>query len=229
MFICPVGLMIKKLMEFKVKVLLTIIGAVLASFFILNQENPTKREKNSLPLPQRELIYGKVIKILDGDTIVIKENLTQRIERIRFEFIDAPEKDQKSFDGVPIGINSKNFLHSLITDFTLKSHLLRVRPNLEQLDPYGRIIGSVFPVSGELHDKNSLNFLMVRNGQAFLYQFNSYSSKFQKNLFHQALYQAYLTKSGIFATAGTLNPSHYRKRKYRAFPAKDDSSGLKKN
>ncbi|WP_204362388.1 thermonuclease family protein, partial [Escherichia coli] len=78
-------------------------------------------------------IQGKVIRVLDGDTIEILQNKTP--VRIRLANIDAPEKKQA------YGRWSTDQLKSLIAGQS-------VRVTYSHNDRYGRIIGRVFTTGG---------------------------------------------------------------------------------
>lgn len=94
-------------------------------------------------------ITGKVIKVLDGDTIDILYN--NKPERIRFNGIDAPEK------GMPHGKKAKQFVLDLAAN---KIVFVNVTDN----DRYGRSIGDI-----TLPDGRSLNREVVRAGYAWHY------------------------------------------------------------
>ena len=90
---------------------------------------------------------GKVIRVSDGDTIVV---LTQDKEQIkvRLNGIDAPEKKQ------PFGKQSTKFLANLVAGKT-------VEIKKEGNDRYGRMIGTIF-LNGI-----DINKEMVSNGYAW--------------------------------------------------------------
>ncbi|MBN6134264.1 thermonuclease family protein, partial [Escherichia coli] len=85
-------------------------------------------------------IQGKVIRVLDGDTIEVK-TLPAKIVvyevpiRVRLINIDAPEKKQ------PFGRWSTNQLKTLLAGQS-------VTVSYTQTDRYGRIIGRVFTTNG---------------------------------------------------------------------------------
>ncbi|EBZ0633530.1 micrococcal nuclease [Salmonella enterica subsp. enterica serovar Hvittingfoss] len=95
-------------------------------------------------------IQGKVIRVLDGDTIeVLQEN---KPVRVRLANIDAPEKKQA------YGHWSTNQLKGL-----LAAQPVTVAYTLT--DRYGRIIGRVFTANGI-----EVNRLMVKSGAAWVYE-----------------------------------------------------------
>jgi len=94
-------------------------------------------------------ITGKVIKVLDGDTIDVLYN--NKPERIRFDGIDAPEKGQ------PHGQKAKQFVLDLAANKI-------VSVNVTDTDRYGRSIGDI-----TLPDGRNLNREVVRAGYAWHY------------------------------------------------------------
>ncbi|EDL8669779.1 thermonuclease family protein [Salmonella enterica subsp. enterica] len=95
-------------------------------------------------------LNGKVIHVLDGDTIeVLQDN---KPVRIRLANIDAPEKKQA---------------YGRWSTSQLKD-LLRAQPvtvTYTQTDRYGRIIGRVFTTNGI-----EANRFMVKSGAAWIYE-----------------------------------------------------------
>lgn len=128
---------------------------------------------------------GKVIRVSDGDTIVV---LTQDKEQIkvRLNGIDAPEKKQ------PFGKQSTKFLANLVAGKT-------VEIKKEGNDRYGRTIGTV------LLDGLDVNKEMVANGYAWA--FRKYSKKYapdESNAKHKKL--------GLWTEEDPTPPWEYRKR-----------------
>lgn len=97
-----------------------------------------------------EVISGKVIKVLDGDTIDILYN--NKPTRIRFDGIDAPEK------GMPHGQKAKQFVLDLAANKI-------VSVNVIDTDKYGRSVGDI-----TLPDGRNLNREVVKAGYAWWYQ-----------------------------------------------------------
>ncbi len=94
---------------------------------------------------------GKVIKIKDGDSIVLLDSLNREIE-IRLAFIDAPERGQD------FGTKSKSYLSDLIYKKNVQYKVI------EATDRYGRIIGEII-----LNDTIIINKEMIAAGMAWHY------------------------------------------------------------
>lgn len=104
-----------------------------------------------------EKIQGKVIRVLDGDTIEVL--LGKKPVRIRLVNIDAPEKKQ------PYGTWSANKLKALIAREM-------VTVTFTQTDRYGRLLGRVITANG-----TEANRYQVSVGAAWVYtQYNADSS-----------------------------------------------------
>lgn len=101
----------------------------------------------TLPVNQ---FSGKVVSVLDGDTIDVLYN--RRAKRIRFNGIDAPEKGQA------FGQKAKQFVSE-------QAFGKEVTVSTFGLDKYGRTIGDVF-----LPDGRMLNEELVREGLAWWYR-----------------------------------------------------------
>jgi micrococcal nuclease len=95
-------------------------------------------------------VDGKVVRILDGDTIdILLANNTTR--RVRLNGIDAPETGQ------PFGKTAKDFLSDLIGGKIVRVVVL-------DEDRYGRAIGDVYTGDGRL-----VNLQLVTAGLAWHY------------------------------------------------------------
>ncbi len=106
--------------------------------------------------------FADVLKVIDGDTIVLNG------EKIRFSGIDTPELKQKCIKNdqkVFCGVLAKKLLLEKIGNKTPKCIK-------EGKDIYKRTLAECF-INGE-----SLSVFLVRNGYAFAYR--KYSDKFIK-------------------------------------------------
>lgn len=109
-------------------------------------------------------IQGKVIRVLDGDTIEISV-ISRKVSaynvpvRIRLQDIDAPEKGQ------PFGRWSTNRLKEMVSGKP-------VTVMCKQKDRYGRVLGRVLTANG-----TDVNRYMVQVGAAWVYgQYNTDAS-----------------------------------------------------
>lgn len=138
--------------------------------------------------PFQNFFKGKVIRVLDGDTIeVLQEN---KPVRVRLANIDAPEKKQA------YGRWSTNQLKSLIAAQS-------VTVTYTQSDRYGRIIGRVFTTNGI-----EANRFMVKSGAAWVYErYNTDDELPALQL------EAQKMKRGLWADSQPLPPWEWRHNK----------------
>lgn len=99
--------------------------------------------------PVTEIITGKVIKISDGDTLVIEHGYDEI--KIRLYEIDTPELDQ------PYGNEARQALYDLTFNKI-------VSVTIETIDDYGRIVGKVFV------KELDVNAELVRRGHAWVFR-----------------------------------------------------------
>ncbi len=128
-------------------------GQFTGQSFASQAEMQAARQQNytafppTLPVSQ---FSGKVVSVLDGDTIDVLYN--RRAKRIRLNGIDAPEKGQA------FGQKAKQFVSE-------QAFGKEVTVRTFGLDKYGRTIGDVF-----LPDGRMLNEELVREGLAWWYR-----------------------------------------------------------
>ncbi len=101
-------------------------------------------------------IQGRVIRVLDGDTIEVLQVTNER-SRVRLDGIDAPEKKQA------FGQRSRQFLNDQVGQ-------LIVVVTGDKTDRYGRILGTVW-----LEDQD-VNAMQVANGMAWAYRYHGKAS-----------------------------------------------------
>jgi micrococcal nuclease len=102
--------------------------------------------------------YGRVIKVFDGDTFLVK--IQGREEKVRLREIDAPEISTRKKKGQePWGKRAKEFARSKVRNRTVRLEV----EDQEERDEYGRILAYVFV--GDLF----VNREMIRSGNAFFY------------------------------------------------------------
>lgn len=130
-------------------------------------------------------IQGKVIRVLDGDTIEVLQD--KKPVRIRLANIDAPEKKQA------FGRWSANQLKALLAGQS-------VTVSYTQTDRYGRIIGRVFTTNG-----TDASRFMVQSGAAWVYErYNT--DKLLPALQREAQEQ----KRGLWADSNPVPPWEWR-------------------
>jgi micrococcal nuclease len=131
-------------------------------------------------------IQGKVIKVTDGDSIVIQDDKEQSIE-VQLEGIDAPEFQQ------PFGKEAKE----LLSEKLLKKD---VSIQWEKEDNYKRKLGWIF------HEDRNINLWMIEKGAAWHYaQYNKEES------FSNAQQAAKKAKLGLWEDPMPQAPWDYRR------------------
>ncbi len=102
--------------------------------------------------------HGRVIKVFDGDTFLIKAE--GREEKVRLREIDAPEISTRKKKGQePWGKRAKEFARSKVRNRTVRLEV----EDQEERDEYQRLLAYVFV--GDLF----VNREMIRSGNAFFY------------------------------------------------------------
>ncbi|EFX2455271.1 hypothetical protein EY466_17235 [Shigella sonnei] len=134
-------------------------------------------------------IQGKVIRVLDGDTIEVLQD--KKPVRIRLANIDAPEKKQA------FGSWSTSQLKTLVAG-------KQVTISYSHKDRYGRIIGQVFTTNG-----TDASRFMVQSGAAWVYErYNT--DKSLPALQREAQEQ----KRGLWADANPVPPWEWRHKQH---------------
>lgn len=134
-----------------------------------------------------EEFNGKVIAVLDGDTVLVARGSGQAI-KVRLAGIDAPEKAQE------YGLASRDALRGLV----LRK---RVRITSKAVDDYGRLVAEI-SVGGL-----NVNQELVRRGMAWNF------SRFHSNPDLAALQrEAQQAKRGLWAGESVIEPSQWRKQ-----------------
>jgi len=105
------------------------------------------------PNAQAESFTGKLVKVLDGDTVEVLHD--GKAERIRLAQIDCPEKGQ------PFGQAAKQYVLDIAA-------LKIVTVQVETVDRYGRTVGEIL-----LPDGSNLNKRIV--GAGYAWQYKKYS------------------------------------------------------
>ena len=103
-------------------------------------------------------LQGKVIKVFDGDTLLVEIN--GRVEPVRLREIDAPEvAHQKCSGQEPWGSKAKRFVQKMAAGKTVSLNI----EETDERDPYHRVLAYVFL------DQTFVNQAVLRSGIAFYY------------------------------------------------------------
>ena len=135
-------------------------------------------------------ISGKVVKVIDGDTITILNSENKQI-KIRLYGIDAPEKDQDC------GKISRNYLSELVAGKTIDVNVINI-------DRYGRSVGRI-----KIDDKEVAEE-MLKAGLAWVY---TYYCKIPECEYWKELEtQAKTAKVGLWSNPTAQEPWLWRKK-----------------
>lgn len=141
-------------------------------------------------------LTGKVVKIVDGDTvhILVKGN---QIEKIRLAGIDTPEiRPSQAF-----GKAAKRKLIELLDE------RYKVTIEWDDRDRYKRIVGKV------IQKDIDINLQLVKSGYAWHYKkYQDEQSKEDRKLYSQAELKARELKLGLFSDPHSIPPWVFRKQ-----------------
>lgn len=144
-----------------------------------------------LSTAQAGSITGKVIGVMDGDTIEVLD-ATKTSHRIRLEGIDAPEKAQ------PFGNRSKQHLSDLVFG-------KQVVVQFNKTDKYGRTVGKV------LANGKDANLEQVRAGFAWHYkEYQKEQSASDRVAYADAETSARTGKMGLWLDPKPMPPWEWR-------------------
>ena len=139
-------------------------------------------------------VYGKIIKIIDGDTVYFQANNDDGYKKLRLVGIDAPEMKQ------PFGNESKQCLANLINN------------KLVQIisfgkDRYKRTLAKI------LIEKIDINLAMIKNGCAWFYRkYKNTLDIDDQIMYDQAEIFAIENKKGLFSNQEAEAPWDWRKK-----------------
>ncbi len=155
------------------------------------------------PLAAFADITGKVLVVLDGDSIKVLDSHNNQYE-VRLKGIDAPEKGQ------PYANKSRAYLTAM-----LAGKMVFIESN--RYDRYGRVVGKIWvqpadcPTCGKTLDVNHAQILA---GMAW---WNRYYAKQQsasdRRRYESAEYSARAQKRGLWADPNPVLPYQWRKWK----------------
>ena len=145
----------------------------------------------SLPLAQAETLTGRVVRVTDGDTLVVLD-VGKVQHKIRLQGIDAPERGQA------FGTKSKGHLSDLVASKT-------VVVDYSDYDRYQRILGKV------LLDGEDVNLEQVEAGMAWHYKkYQGEQSVSDRVKYADAEREARRRKLGLWQDPNPVPPWDYR-------------------
>lgn len=135
---------------------------------------------------QAESFTGKLVKVLDGDTVEVMHD--GKAERIRLAQIDCPEKGQ------PFGQAARRYVLDVAAQKV-------VTVEVETVDRYGRTVGEIFFSNG-----TNLNKQIVGAGYAWQYK------KYSKDPAYADLEaEARASRLGLWKDKNPIPPWEWRK------------------
>jgi endonuclease YncB( thermonuclease family) len=145
------------------------------------------------PAGQADEISGRVVAVADGDTITVLD-AAQVEHKVRFAFIDAPEKAQ------PFGQRAKAVLAERV-------YGREVRVDVIERDRYGRSVGRVW------QGDSDVNLAQLADGYAWHYR--QYAEKSQAGRdferYEAAQAEARQAQRGLWQDAAPTPPWAYRR------------------
>jgi micrococcal nuclease len=152
-----------------------------------NNSEQVQQENQSSTQEQNQKLY-RVVKITDGDTI--KVDIGGVIESVRLVGIDTAETVDPRKSVECFGVEASNKAKEILTG---KSVYLESDSVSGDRGIYGRLLRYVF-----LEDSTHFNKLMISEGYAYEYTYNSIPYKYQAE-FKQAEKEARENKRGLWA------------------------------
>ncbi|MDR3258925.1 MAG: thermonuclease family protein [Fusobacteriaceae bacterium] len=130
-------------------------------------------------------LYGKVIKVADGDTFTLSAN--KKTYKIRMYGIDAPESDQL------YGRQSAKYLSTLILNKNVGIKII-------DEDRYKRIVGKVYLNNEEI------NLKLLKDGIAWFYEYHASN----EDAYKKASEEAKRLNLGLWSDKNAINPREFR-------------------
>jgi micrococcal nuclease len=147
-----------------------------------NHQAPEKQVPSPSPSEQEAV---KVVRVVDGDTLVLEHGV-----RVRFLGVNTPEIAHDDQPEEPLGQEAKEFTRKFI-----EGKSITLEYDQEREDQYGRTLAYVYA------DGQMLNEALIEAGFSEAVTRHPYRSD-RKRLFEAAEQRAYGKKLGIWAQAG---------------------------
>ena len=147
---------------------------------------------SSLTIAHAEVIEGRVVRIVDGDTIVVEGQGIR--QKVRLSAIDTPERDQ------PWGDSATREMRRLVAGKDVSVHWYKT-------DRWDRLIGNV------LVDGEDAGLLMIERGMAW--HFTRYADEqtpADQKAYAAAEDAARRSRRGLWSDTQPIPPWEWRKR-----------------
>lgn len=145
------------------------------------------------PSANRSILVGKVVKVIDGDTIDVVDS-AMSAHRIRLKGIDAPEKSQA------FGIDATRSLASMVTD-------KEVVVEWDKVDGRNRIVGRV------LANDRDICLEQIRAGMAWHFKrYQNEQSDHERELYDSTEAEARSDRRGLWIDSAPIEPWVVRDR-----------------
>ncbi|EKY5338474.1 thermonuclease family protein [Salmonella enterica] len=142
----------------------------------------------SIPVVAEADITGKIVRVLDGDTVeILAGNVATRV---RLNGIDAPEKAQ------PFGQRSKQALTAIVSGKTV----LAVG---DRRDGYGRLLATL------ILNGRDINATQVSSGMAWVYRYQGHATEPEYLRYEQ---DARTARRGLWSEGEPVEPTIWRKQ-----------------
>ncbi|HBB6718065.1 TPA: thermonuclease family protein [Citrobacter freundii] len=133
-------------------------------------------------------INGKIVRVLDGDTVEIMADSV--LTRIRLNGIDAPEKAQ------PFGQRSKQALSEMVAGKV-------VLAAGKQYDRYGRLLATL------ILNGRDVNAIQVHSGMAWVYRYKGNATTPEYLRYEQ---DARIARRGLWSEKEPVEPALWRQQ-----------------
>jgi micrococcal nuclease len=110
--------------------------------------------------PARDRI-GRVVRVVDGDTIKVRLDGAYGTERVRYIGIDTPESVKP---GTPVQCYAKAASHA--NERLVGGRRVRLEGDVEPRDRYGRLLAYVWVAGADTDPRRSVNAALVHDGDA---------------------------------------------------------------
>mmetsp|Transcript_20896 Transcript_20896/g.25621 ORF Transcript_20896/g.25621 Transcript_20896/m.25621 type:complete len:247 (-) Transcript_20896:495-1235(-) len=165
-------------------------------------------------------IYGRVVKVIDGDTLRMRHLpffpiqrsgdysglLSENTISVRVYGVDTPELGKFGKESMFKAEEARDYTKNKIDGKIVKVKLLKK-------DQYGRVIGRVTVKPIPILPKQDLSIGLAKNGYATLYTGGGAQYDGRKSLLEDAIKKSQTKRKGMWANGveGVIDPADYKK------------------